>query len=37
MMSNRLIYTYISKYLNNMKNNSNAMDKSICAVVTGIT
>jgi hypothetical protein len=37
MMNNRLIYTYINKYFNNMKNNSNAMDKSIRAVITGIT
>jgi hypothetical protein len=37
MMNNGLIYTYINKYLNNIKNNSNAMDKSISAVITGIT
>jgi hypothetical protein len=37
MINNKLIYTYINKYLNNMKNNSNAMDKSIRAVITGIT
>jgi hypothetical protein len=37
MMNSRLIYTYINKYLSNMKNNSNAMDKSICAVITAKT
>jgi hypothetical protein len=26
MMNNRVIYTYINMYLNNMKNNSNAVD-----------
>jgi hypothetical protein len=37
MMNNRIIYTYISMYLNNTKNNSNAVDKSFNAVITGIT
>jgi hypothetical protein len=35
-MINRVIYTYINIYLNNMMNNSNALDKSFCAVITGM-
>jgi hypothetical protein len=34
MMNNRVIYTYINMYLNNMKNKSNAVDESFCAVIT---
>jgi cell division protein ZapA (FtsZ GTPase activity inhibitor) len=36
MMNNRVIYTYVNNYLNNMKNNSNAVDKSLCTVITGM-
>jgi hypothetical protein len=36
MMKNRVIYTFINMYLNNLKNNSNIEDKSFCAVITGI-
>jgi hypothetical protein len=35
-MNNRVTYTYINKHLNNMKNNSNAVDKSYCAVISGM-
>jgi hypothetical protein len=35
MMNNRVIYTYFNMYLNNMKNNINAVDKFSCAVITG--
>jgi hypothetical protein len=35
MMNNRVKYTYISRYLNNMKNNSNAVDKSFLVGITG--
>jgi hypothetical protein len=41
MMNSRVIYTYLNMYFNNilyyfnnMKNNSNAVDKSFCAVIT---
>jgi hypothetical protein len=36
MVINRVIYIYINKYLNNTKNNSNAVHKSFCAVISGI-
>jgi hypothetical protein len=36
MMNNRVTYTYINKYLNSMKNNSNVADKSFCVVITGM-
>jgi hypothetical protein len=35
-MMNRVIYTYINMYLDNMKNKSNAVDKFFCAVITGM-
>jgi hypothetical protein len=34
MMNSRVAYTYINMYLNNMKNNKNAGDKSFCAVIS---
>jgi hypothetical protein len=36
MMNNRVIYTYINTYWNNMKNNGNAVDNSFLAVITGV-
>jgi cell division protein ZapA (FtsZ GTPase activity inhibitor) len=36
MMNNTVIYTYINMYLDNMKNKSNSVDNSFCAVITGM-
>jgi hypothetical protein len=36
MMNNNVIHTYNNMYLNNTKNNLNAVDKSFCVVMKGM-